>query len=136
MIPFIKVGVEIMPNDKKFSGMELVKMTFKETGKRYYRVFRSEKHDDFVDIDGDTSYEAIEKSKIERPYKIINIIHRLGNFIHKPSLLAKLTKNENSVDLSQDIKIDPVVSSQNEITKETSPADLPSAVSSESEPKN
>ncbi|MBN9542558.1 MAG: hypothetical protein J0G32_02015 [Alphaproteobacteria bacterium] len=80
----------------KFSGLDLVKMTFKESGKRYYRVFKSEKQDDFVDIEGDTSYEAIEKSQVENPFMIKNIIHRLGNFVHKPSLLAKKEISENT----------------------------------------
>jgi hypothetical protein len=65
-----------MPH-RDFDGLAVPKMHLNsKPDVRAYRVYST--HDEFVVVDADAAHEAIEKSGIEHPLRIINVSQALG----------------------------------------------------------
>ena len=77
---------------KKFTSSNIKKLRHKDLGKKFYRVYKAKK--EYIDIEADTAYEAVQKSQVEKPIKIKFTICGIDSFI----------KDKNQLEVIPDIK--------------------------------
>lgn len=77
---------------KKFINLNIKKLRHKDLGKKYYRIYKAKK--EYIDIEAETAYEAVQKSQIEKPVKIKFTICGIDEFIRDSKQLEMVKTNE------------------------------------------
>ena len=74
--------------DEKFSDISIANISFNNKSDGTYRVFKNKT--EYIDIEASTAHEAIVKSAIANPYKVVKIVVDLFDFVD----VDMLKKNE------------------------------------------
>ena len=70
-----------------FDDMPLPARLLKEQNWNSYRVYKNEK--EFVTIEGEAAYDAIAKSGIPKPFRVVRTMKELGDVLTSVELLEK-----------------------------------------------
>jgi hypothetical protein len=73
---------------RQFQTVNIKKMAFTKADNIYW-VYKSK--NDFVEIEAESAFDAIKKSQINSPYKIIQAKKILNNLVIPPHLLAEVS---------------------------------------------
>lgn len=75
-----------------FQAVMLPSRKMKEKNWNTYRVYKDKK--EFVDVEGETVYDALVKSEVKHPYKITRALRELGSVLDKQFFLEELEAPE------------------------------------------
>lgn len=75
-----------------FQDVPLPSRKMKEKSWNSYRVYKDKK--EFVEVEGESVYEALTKSEVKHPYKIVRALKELGSVLDKQFFLDELEAPE------------------------------------------